>query len=120
MTLPPKVEPVRVHSRQFWRVGDTWLTRREMEVLRLVTAGLHNKEVAARLCMSIKTVEKHRQRCNEKLKVDCAIAMARAALRLGLITLEEFLGERTGEDIKRDACAIAQPQSHLRPDWFQD
>src|SRR3569833_2572995 len=37
------------------------LTSREAEVLQLIAEGFSNKQIAAELCISIKTVEKHRQ-----------------------------------------------------------
>jgi DNA-binding CsgD family transcriptional regulator len=39
--------------------GITGITAREAEVLRLVAAGLANKQIAARLHLSVRTVEKH-------------------------------------------------------------
>jgi DNA-binding NarL/FixJ family response regulator len=41
------------------RIPDTGLSRRELDVVRLVAAGLANKEVAARLHLSVRTVESH-------------------------------------------------------------
>src|SRR5207244_12082254 len=37
------------------------LTSREMEVLQLIAEGNHNKQIAEKLFISTKTVEKHRQ-----------------------------------------------------------
>src|SRR5205814_8943641 len=37
------------------------LTSRELEVLQLIAEGHANKQIASELCISIKTVEKHRQ-----------------------------------------------------------
>jgi DNA-binding NarL/FixJ family response regulator len=44
------------------------LTPRELQVLKLVAQGLHNREIAARIHRSIKTVEKHRQNLHHKLR----------------------------------------------------
>jgi predicted ATPase/DNA-binding NarL/FixJ family response regulator len=41
------------------RIPDTGLSRRELDVVRLVAEGLTNKEVAARLHLSVRTVESH-------------------------------------------------------------
>lgn len=43
------------------------LSEREREVLRLVSGGASNKQIAARLDLSIKTVEAHRSRLMKKL-----------------------------------------------------
>ncbi len=43
------------------------LTPREAEVLRLIAQGFSNKEIAARLDVSIKTIETHKSRAVEKL-----------------------------------------------------
>ena len=45
------------------------LTKREREVMQLVTAGLPNKNVARQLQLSVKTVEKHRGRLMKKLRL---------------------------------------------------
>jgi DNA-binding NarL/FixJ family response regulator len=45
------------------------LSQREQEVLRLVAQGLSNKESAARLKVSVKTIETYRQRAAEKLNL---------------------------------------------------
>ena len=42
------------------------LTSREAEVLQLIAEGFSNKQIAAELCISIKTVEKHRQQVMNK------------------------------------------------------
>jgi DNA-binding NarL/FixJ family response regulator len=40
-------------------LAERGVTSREMDVLRLVTAGLTNRQIAERLVLSPKTVEKH-------------------------------------------------------------
>jgi DNA-binding NarL/FixJ family response regulator len=45
------------------------LTGRELEVLRLVAEGLHNKEIARRLAISSRTVDRHCDNIYEKLGV---------------------------------------------------
>jgi DNA-binding CsgD family transcriptional regulator len=61
------------------------LTRREVEVLRLVATGLTNAEIARRLFISPKTVEHHLTRIYDKLDVQSRTeAAAFAARRLGL------------------------------------
>lgn len=45
------------------------LTEREREILQLIAEGNSNKEVAARLFLSVFTVETHRKNILEKLKL---------------------------------------------------
>ncbi|HMA38305.1 MAG TPA: tetratricopeptide repeat protein [Chloroflexia bacterium] len=61
------------------------LTRREREVLRLIAAGLSNDQVAARLCISINTVETHTRAIYGKLDVTSRSAATRAALEHKLV-----------------------------------
>lgn len=61
------------------------LTARELDVLRLVAAGLTNQQIARRLTISISTVSTHLERIHTKLHVTNRVAAATAALRGGLI-----------------------------------
>ena len=61
------------------------LTPRETEVLQLVTEGLANKQVAATLGISIKTVEKHRQHVMDKLNIHETAGLTRYAIAQGII-----------------------------------
>lgn len=61
------------------------LTSRETEVLQLVAEGLGNKQVAAKLSISVKTVEKHRQNLMDKLSIHETAGLIRYALRAGII-----------------------------------
>ncbi len=62
------------------------LTRREKEVLKLVGEGYQNKEIADYLCISVKTVEKHRANIMEKLDLHTASALTAYAIEKGLVT----------------------------------
>lgn len=55
------------------------LTRRELDVLRLVAAGLGNEGIADRLCLSTRTVERHLSNVYAKLGVTGKPARAAAA-----------------------------------------
>lgn len=57
------------------------LTEREMEVLRLIGAGLPTREIAQQLFISTKTVETHRMRIKHKLKVDNLYELIRYAVQ---------------------------------------
>jgi DNA-binding CsgD family transcriptional regulator len=56
--------------------GDAGLTGRELEVARLVMAGKTNREIAAELFLSEKTVETHLRHAFEKLGVSSRAALA--------------------------------------------
>jgi len=60
------------------------LTPREREVMALVVGGLLNKQIAATLGASEKTVKIHRGRVMEKMKVHSVADLVRAAQRLGI------------------------------------
>ena len=61
------------------------LTTREAEVLQLIAEGKANKETAAVLRISIKTVEKHRQKVMEKLNIHDTAGLTRYAIEAGVI-----------------------------------
>ena len=61
------------------------LTSRESEVLQLVAEGHANKQVAATLGISIKTVEKHRQHVMDKLNIHETAGLTRYAIAQGII-----------------------------------
>jgi DNA-binding NarL/FixJ family response regulator len=61
------------------------LSSREMEVLQLIAEGKANKETAAELGISIKTVEKHREKVMSKLDVHDTAGLTRYAISAGII-----------------------------------
>jgi DNA-binding NarL/FixJ family response regulator len=63
----------------------TDLTTREAEVLQSIAEGRTNKYIAAELCISIKTVEKHRQQVMNKLNIHDIAGLTRYAISKGII-----------------------------------
>ena len=61
------------------------LSQREREVLKLIAEGYKNKEIAADLCISLKTVEKHRANLMKKLDLHNAAALTAYAIEQGLV-----------------------------------
>jgi DNA-binding NarL/FixJ family response regulator len=61
------------------------LTPRETEVLKLIGEGLPNKQIAARLGLSVKTVEKHRQQVMNKLDIHDIAGLTRYSVSRGLV-----------------------------------
>jgi DNA-binding NarL/FixJ family response regulator len=63
--------------------GGEGLSGREEEVLRLIARGFTNREIAARMDVSVKTVETHKARAMEKLGVDSRAGLVAFAIRAG-------------------------------------
>lgn len=63
----------------------TRLTSREAEVLQLVAEGFANKQIAAHLGISVKTVEKHRQHLMDKLGIHETAGLTRYAIATGVV-----------------------------------
>jgi DNA-binding NarL/FixJ family response regulator len=61
------------------------LSSRELEVLQLIAEGEPNKQVAAELGISIKTIEKHRQSLMRKLNIHDIAGLTRYAIGAGII-----------------------------------
>jgi len=61
------------------------LSSREVEVLQLIAEGYANKQIAAELGVSFKTVDKHRQHLMGKLNIHDVAGLTRCAIAEGLI-----------------------------------
>jgi DNA-binding NarL/FixJ family response regulator len=61
------------------------LTQREREILKLIAEGHKNKEIADLLCISLKTVEKHRANLMQKLDLHNVASLTAWAAEKGLI-----------------------------------
>jgi DNA-binding NarL/FixJ family response regulator len=59
------------------------VTTREAQVLRLIAAGYGNKEIAAQLGLSIKTVEAHKANAMRKLELAGRIDIVKYAILQG-------------------------------------
>lgn len=62
------------------------LTTREREVVQLLSEGMSNKEVAAALDISVRTVETHRSNIMRKLKLGSLSELVRYAVRNKIVT----------------------------------
>jgi len=62
------------------------LTEREKEVVRLVAEGLSSREIAERLCISVKTVETHRAHILEKIGAHSTAELIKYAIREGIVS----------------------------------
>ena len=87
---PPIAKRLRDQSREVFTSGQKpkkagGLTSRETEVLQLIAEGFSNKQIAAELGISIKTVEKHRQQVMNKLNIHDVAGLTRHAMAKGMI-----------------------------------
>lgn len=64
---------------------DVALTKREVEILKLVNEGMLSKEISDKLSISIHTVNRHRQNIMEKMNVDNVMEALNYSRKLGLI-----------------------------------
>lgn len=60
------------------------LSKREIEVLKLITDGKSNKEIAATLALSVYTVETHRKNIHHKLGVSNSIELLKKTQEMNL------------------------------------
>jgi two-component system, NarL family, response regulator NreC len=63
------------------------LTKRELQVLQLIAEGKSTKDIAARLELSVKTVETHRKQIMDKLEIRSVAGLTKYCIREGLTTL---------------------------------
>ena len=63
------------------------LTTRQKEVVQLIAEGYSSKQIAGLLCLSVKTVEKHRQALMAKLDLHRIATLTRYAVDQGMIEL---------------------------------
>lgn len=85
--ISDKVLEGYLEGKKTLRKESSWdsLTQREKEVLKLVGEGYQNKYISDYLCISIKTVEKHRANIMEKLDLHTASALTAYAFEKGLV-----------------------------------
>ncbi len=86
--ISQKVLEGYLKDRETLKSSSSWdsLTRREREILKLVGEGYKNREIADYLCVSAKTVEKHRSNIMRKLDLHTASALTAYAIERGLVT----------------------------------
>ncbi|MBT6836179.1 MAG: response regulator transcription factor, partial [Bacteroidetes bacterium] len=63
------------------------LSKREKEVLKLVIEGLSNTEVAAKLFVSLRTVETHKSNILQKLQLKNTVELVKFALKHNLLEI---------------------------------
>jgi len=82
----PKVEPSVKEGPPTTSVDAVQtLSARELEVARLVAEGFSSKEIADRLDLSVRTVEKHRANIMDKIKVSEVASLVRWCVQAGIV-----------------------------------
>ncbi len=76
---------IQAVSQERAKQNDTNLTSREKEVLKLITEGYTNQEVADRLIISVKTVESHRAHILDKLELHTRADLVKYARTHGML-----------------------------------
>jgi DNA-binding NarL/FixJ family response regulator len=88
--ISDKVLEGYLEGKKTLKARTSWetLTQREREILKLIAEGYKNKEIADDLCISVKTVEKHRANLMEKLNLHNVQALTAFAMEKGLVSRE--------------------------------
>lgn len=73
------------------------LTEREIEVLKMVAAGMSNKDIAKELFLSIHTIESHLTSIFNKLNVCSRIEAVMEVFKRGWFTLEDISEQRDSD-----------------------
>ena len=92
----PKIETVVIEKQLYVSINENFvlneslitqleLSKRELEILGLLSKGLSNQEIAAKLFISLSTVKTHNQNLFEKLEVERRTQAVEKAKRLNLI-----------------------------------
>jgi len=84
----PKTPPsVKTGPATTTLVAVETLSARELEVARLVAEGSSSKEIAARLDLSVRTVEKHRANIMDKIGVREVASLVRWCVQSGIVKM---------------------------------
>ncbi len=83
------------------------LTEREIEVVALLTNGDSNKEAAAKMNLSTRTVEAHRKHVMNKLKFSNFSELVRFAVRLRHGPALTTLHGKRQQSVRRQAASLA-------------
>ncbi len=99
ITLRETKEQILENIRHFLEMeakqsGQDDLTEREKTIVRLVSMGMTNKQIADHLFLSTHTVTTHRKNISAKLGIKSASGLAIYAIVNNLITIEEASGKQ--------------------------
>ena len=96
-TVQEKVLAAYLDRRGSGSTTSTWdqVTHRERQILKLVAEGHSNREIAAYLCLSVKTVETHRSSLMRKLNIHKVQALTAFAIEHGVVETRDCSSRRT-------------------------
>lgn len=88
-SISDKVAEAYLENKKGKKKSSVWdsLTLREREVLKLIAEGHKNKDIADHLCISLKTVEKHRSNLMQKLDLHNTAALTTYAIEKKIISM---------------------------------
>lgn len=88
LSPPISRQVVEGYVRRVGQHGDALsvLTARQREILQLIAEGCGTRDIAARLGLSVKTVESHRAQLMERLDIHDVAGLVRFAVRHGLVS----------------------------------
>jgi two-component system NarL family response regulator len=81
--------PRRIASRLAERMTRTNLTARELEILKILTKGLTNKQIGSALGISDNTVRNHINKIIEKLEVSDRTEASTTAIQRGIVDVDQ-------------------------------
>jgi DNA-binding NarL/FixJ family response regulator len=74
-----------IDSEEFKDLNQNKLSKRELEILYLITKELSNSQIAEKLFISERTVETHRKNIMAKTKTSNTVGLVKLAIREGLV-----------------------------------
>lgn len=63
------------------------LTKRELQILKLMANGITNHDIAEKLFISVRTVEKHKSNIMEKLQIKTVVELVKLAIKSKIIEM---------------------------------
>lgn len=81
--LDSYIKNAQIEGRQ----NENGLSKRELEVLKLVAAGLPNQAIADKLFISIRTVESHKNHIMQRLEIKSTVDLIKFAIRNHLVNI---------------------------------
>lgn len=82
--ISPELREMMQNSSENLQTQRELLTSREREVALMIAEGLTSRQIADRLCVSLKTVESHRYRIFKKLNIRRSAQLVDYVIRTGL------------------------------------